>query len=511
MALIGGGLLFTHVHTVAPYANVAAGVYVAHMVLGTVALSIGAARLLQDVLPRHRRTLAVGFALLMCVESGLLITYNEGLPWYVGYGRYNRWGPHGGTVAPLGRDARAELTYDNDHRRLDVYVLDRFTDQPKTPPAGPVELLVARGYAEVGVPMEPVDGSASHFTADAEWMADTAAFSARIDVPGHRTGFFDPWVAPVVTAVPPNEVARYQCPMHDGILSEHAGECPVCHMALVPIQTGVRRVLHDAPYGLSLAAAAEPAPSADIVDVNDPTPDPLQRRLTFTPERSGQLLHDLPVVHEHPMHVTIVSADLQRFEHVHPVPRADGSLQLDYRFAAAGRYLVFAEYMPRGERDQVFRFPLTIGTAPPTPAVELTPTVGSVVPIADAPGLTAELVRQPRTLTAGTHAMLLFRLADHGQPITDLEPYMGAMGHCAIISQSTDRFIHCHPEQLYPPRPDTRGGPDIAFGAVFPDPGVYKVWGQFQRNGRVIVAPFVVRVERSLLPPRVVNFILNDG
>ena len=30
MALIGGGLLFTHVHTVAPYANVAAGVYVQH-------------------------------------------------------------------------------------------------------------------------------------------------------------------------------------------------------------------------------------------------------------------------------------------------------------------------------------------------------------------------------------------------------------------------------------------------------------------------------------------------
>src|SRR4051812_48131796 len=34
MALIGGGMLFTHVHTVAPYANIAAGVYVAHVTLG---------------------------------------------------------------------------------------------------------------------------------------------------------------------------------------------------------------------------------------------------------------------------------------------------------------------------------------------------------------------------------------------------------------------------------------------------------------------------------------------
>ena len=129
MALIGGGLLFTHVHTVAPFANVAAGVYIAHVVLGMVALSIGATRLLQDGVPRYRRVFATAFAVLMCVESILLISYNEGLPWYIGYGRYNRWGPHGGTIAPYG-EIRAELTYDNDTQMLDVYTLDRFKDQP---------------------------------------------------------------------------------------------------------------------------------------------------------------------------------------------------------------------------------------------------------------------------------------------------------------------------------------------------------------------------------------------
>src|SRR4051812_34134044 len=46
MALIGGGMLFTHVHTVAPYANVAAGVYVAHVTMGLVALAVGASALL---------------------------------------------------------------------------------------------------------------------------------------------------------------------------------------------------------------------------------------------------------------------------------------------------------------------------------------------------------------------------------------------------------------------------------------------------------------------------------
>lgn len=54
MALIGGGMLFTHVHTVAPYANVAAGVYIAHIVMGLTALGIGATRLAQDSFPRFR-------------------------------------------------------------------------------------------------------------------------------------------------------------------------------------------------------------------------------------------------------------------------------------------------------------------------------------------------------------------------------------------------------------------------------------------------------------------------
>jgi uncharacterized membrane protein len=504
MALIGGGLLFTHVHTVAPYANVAAGVYVQHMIMGTIALSIGAARLLQDVWPRRRQILAVGFACLMCAESILLITYNEGLPWYLGYGSYNRWGPHGGTIAPLGA-SRAELTYDNANQQLDLYLLDRFKDQPVPTLVAPtnVIVLIARGYSEVAVPMVMTGNPADdHFTAAAPWMRDTPAFSARMGFSKdgrRRMGFFDPWVTPVIAAVPPNEVAHFQCPMHDGILSEKSGVCPICGMTLVPIQYGVRKVLHDAPFGLDLSASS----AAD---------DPLARRLIFTPSQNGKLLKPLPIVHEHPMHLTIVSQDLSFFAHVHPVPQPDGSLAIDFQFPQAGNYLLFAEFMPVGERDQIFRFPLAVNVKELLTDAEqpLELTAGDAKPIPRYPDLTAQLICQPRAPTAGTHAMLMFRLMDRGQPVTDLETYMGAMGHCAIISQDTQTFLHCHPEQLYPCGPDSRGGPTIAFHALFPKPGRYKIWGQFKRGGKIIVADFVVDVADSFLPPNVVNFILND-
>ncbi len=223
MALIGGGLLFTHVHTVAPYANVAAGVYVQHMIMGTVALSIGAARLLEDSWPKRQKSLAVLFATLMCTESLLLITYNEGLPWFLGYGSYNRWGPHGGTIAPLG-DSRAELTYDNDSQKLNLYLLDRFKDAPAIlPQQKKVNVVISRGYSNYSVPMASEPADDSHYTASVPWMKDIATFSARAIIIADdrkRFGFFDPWVTPVIAPVPPNEVARFQCVMHDGVISE---------------------------------------------------------------------------------------------------------------------------------------------------------------------------------------------------------------------------------------------------------------------------------------------------
>ena len=50
-SLIGGALLFTHVHSNAPYANVAVGVYLHHTVMGFIALGIGAVKLAEDAEP----------------------------------------------------------------------------------------------------------------------------------------------------------------------------------------------------------------------------------------------------------------------------------------------------------------------------------------------------------------------------------------------------------------------------------------------------------------------------
>ena len=513
MALIGGGMLFTHVHTVAPYANVAAGVYIAHIVMGLTALGIGAAPLAQDSFPRFRHTFALLFAFLMCTESVLLITYNEGLPWYIGYGKYQRWGAFAdGTrdpkspIAPYG-PIRAQLNFDPDTLRLDLFIKDRFTETPVAVSAHEVNLLIARGYSEIGIPLE-ADATQTHFSASVPFLKNVMAFSARAELPvdGVMTmGYFDPWVTPAITPVPPNKVARYQCPMHDGIISENPGVCPLCGMTLMPIRRTPPTTLHLADYDMRL----DTDPQSPNIIAGKPVV------LSFVPLHNGNLLRDLIVVHEHLLHLIIISADFNYFDHVHPVMQEDGSLRLIYTFPHPGGYLLFADITPSGQRPQVFRLPVVVRSADAAAELlmdppDLTPSPSFAKAFDDDPTMTAEIFFQPRSPVAGIETHFLIRLTKDGRPVNDLQPYIGAMAHGVFISEDSQIYLHCHPEQLITPTPDARAGPDIPFATNFPKPGLYKLWAQFKRDDKMLVVSFVVDVKSPILPPNVIRFLLDD-
>jgi uncharacterized membrane protein len=607
MAVIGGGLLFTHVHTVAPYANVAAGVYIAHMVLGFVALGIGGARLAQDYWPQYRKSLGLGFAALMCVESVLLITYNEGLPWYIGYGTYNRWGshisvlaPHGGTVAPYG-PLRAELVIDPHTGDVDVWTLDRYSNRPvpvslisgtiQDPfrPNPGINLLVPIGYEQTAVRLQPVvDDSlttwhvpnphavdfteASHFHGHADFLKSLAMCAPQLALPiGERMvmGYFDPWVAPQIVPVPENEIATYQCPMHDGVQSQAAGKCPLCGMEMIKIDRTIRQTLHDSPY--SIVWQQQPVHRSQHLDVD----------LRFAIRKNDHPFDQFALTHGKLLHLIVVSSDLAFFDHVHPqlTKQSDGSsaFELHYAFPKGGRYLLFADCTPAGDREQVFKTAIDVWPSDPigiavglkalgvTSKSALDPQwlnekeqwddahitahpTGEIIDAASAADADAHLslgelfkdetpisftdaarlipspaaameldgnhvalLTQPRSLVAGVHTQLIFTLEQDGRPVNDLEPYMGAMGHCVGISEDTQSYIHSHPEDVYPVTADSRGGPTVAFHTLFPRPGKYKIWGQFQRGEKLIVADFVVDVKRSWIPPTVLNALLNEN
>jgi len=83
LALVGGGMLFTHVHTGAPFSEVAMGVYVQHFVVGCLSLSCGAVKMLESVWPERKRTWDLCWIVLLVVVGANLIWYREGFPWYL--------------------------------------------------------------------------------------------------------------------------------------------------------------------------------------------------------------------------------------------------------------------------------------------------------------------------------------------------------------------------------------------------------------------------------------------
>lgn len=85
LALAGGGILFTHVHTGAPYSEVAVGVYIHHFYLGVLALMCGGAKMLELAMPEKRRLWDVIWVVLLFVVSFALVKYNEGIPWFMEY------------------------------------------------------------------------------------------------------------------------------------------------------------------------------------------------------------------------------------------------------------------------------------------------------------------------------------------------------------------------------------------------------------------------------------------
>ena len=198
----------------------------------------------------------------------------------------------------------------------------------------------------------------------------------------------------------------------------------------------------------------------------------------------GRAVSRLTPSHEKPMHLFVVSRDLHYFAHVHPSLSGD-SFRVQHTFAAAGEYTLFVDYQQPGRGQVVDRHKVHVEGAARPLAAALTESPRTQ----RADGLEVTL-HSDAELRAGQAAMLHFDVTDAatGKPVVDLEPYLGAMAHFMVLSADGQDFVHVHAL-------DTRSSASrVSAHAVFPRPGLYKLWAQVQRHGGVATVPFVVRV-----------------
>jgi hypothetical protein len=240
---------------------------------------------------------------------------------------------------------------------------------------------------------------------------------------------------------------------------------------------------------MDMAPVADPTKAAGVKAMFMPSPGKPQPNEDTTVTvhiqgQDGRPLDKFDVEHEKQMHMIIVSKDLSFFNHIHPVYKGKGEFSVTTQFPTGGQFELIADFAPTGIGAMSKSEWMTVqGTPPADKPVEPDASLTKVV---DGKEVTLSFDR----LMAGMEMNLAFNIKDAQtkKPVTDLQPYLGAVGHVVILNQEGGEYLHVHPLE------EKSSGPDAKFMATFPHSGVFKIWGQFQHNGKVFTVPFVVKV-----------------
>ncbi|HEV8268057.1 MAG TPA: hypothetical protein VGR00_07485 [Thermoanaerobaculia bacterium] len=231
---------------------------------------------------------------------------------------------------------------------------------------------------------------------------------------------------------------------------------------------------------------------------------------------------DFLLDHGHPMHLFVVRLpELDRVFHLHPEAARTGEFVVKMPPMPAGRYRLFGDVVHATGLSETAVADMTLPAIAGTPlsgddsagvAPPLAGTAASRNESALKDGGRMLFERDGSPLVAGRVALLRFRIVNRdGRDADDLEPYMGMLGHAAILDRNLTVFAHVHPTGSIPmaalavanpgaPLPghvmSAEGLPsEVSFPFAFPGAGDYRLFVQVKRAGVVETGVFDVRVE----------------
>ncbi len=158
------------------------------------------------------------------------------------------------------------------------------------------------------------------------------------------------------------------------------------------------------------------------------------------------------------MHLIVVSKDLSYFDHIHPDYKGNGLFTITTKFPIGGDFKLYADFTPKGASKSVKTDMVTVQGDAPKP-VALQPET-NLTKVIDGKEVTLSFDH----VMANMDLNMNFNIKDAQtkQPITNLQPYLGAVGHVVIISEDTNLYLHVHPSD------EKATGPDAKFMTNFP-------------------------------------------
>jgi len=228
-----------------------------------------------------------------------------------------------------------------------------------------------------------------------------------------------------------------------------------------------------------------------ISDTSNIAPDVATTLIYKIENNEGETLKEFETVHEKIMHFILVRHDLQEFQHLHPeFNENNGEFSVEITFPSEGKYRIFPDFTP-GKAVNPQRLPATISQD-----LQVGKENNEATLIADKEfkkkiGEYELDLKIPTLLETNKPINFTLDVIKNGQPVTNLEKYLGALGHSVILKAETLDFIHTHAIE------DSTSGSKINFATAFPEAGLYKIFIQFQHEGEVVTTDYVVSVAKG--------------
>lgn len=206
------------------------------------------------------------------------------------------------------------------------------------------------------------------------------------------------------------------------------------------------------------------------------------------------------------MHLIVIRDDFGTFDHLHPAfDSKTGTFSAPFTKRANHRYFAYADSMPTGVGQQVFRFTIENDgpLSPVKPSLTASPSTSNAGPYA--------VTLSKTTVAANAPLQLDVTVRRGSAPAQDLTPYLGAAAHWVLIDTATLSYVHVHPavhgeamsmgaSDMDMPMGGMAAGSKVGAHQQLELPalpaGTYRAWYQFKGAGaQTYTAPFTLSVQ----------------
>ncbi|MBC8064695.1 MAG: FixH family protein [Chlorobia bacterium] len=290
---------------------------------------------------------------------------------------------------------------------------------------------------------------------------------------------------------------------------------PKVHAEGVPGDYGIESFFpHGGDYKIELALTSPNEPTFKVaftVDVKDEKPakgkpkpyvlqivdgkgakagQPFNLKLRIQDVKSKLTVKAFDMAHEMYFHLLLASKDFQWFLHEHPKMAPDGTWTVPITFPASGEYFLYSDVAPAGKGSQILIASIKVDG--PKPSWTTSWKIGTS---GQDRGIQGSISSFGGDYPVAKMTTLVLKITDStGKPVGDTVPWLGAAGHLMIFSQDGHTVVHSHPAHGEENARLVKQG-EMRFSGRFPKPGIYRIFAQFQRQGKIHTIPFTIEVK----------------